>query len=150
MKTPAWLFTSVLLAAAPALAAEVDYHTDVRQVLEKYCISCHGPSSPGYGEFMEHKEKFTKANKGPRMDSYETVMFYIAWPDTGAIMRRLDDGKNTKDGKPGNMYVQLGNSDEERQKNLALIKAWIGEDAWILKRKGDITKDDLLKIKAKY
>lgn len=43
---------------------------------------------------MEHKEKFTKASKGPRMD-----------------------------GKPGNMYERLGNSDEERQKNLALIKA---------------------------
>jgi mono/diheme cytochrome c family protein len=149
MNKSAWLFAG-LMAAGPALAAEVDYHTDIRPIMEKYCVGCHGPSSPNYGEFMEHKEKFTKANKGPRMDGYETLIFYIAWPDTGALMRRLDDGKHTKDGKPGNMYERLGNSDEERQKNLALIKAWVGEDAWILKRKGDITKEELLKIKAKY
>lgn len=127
MNKSAWLFAG-LMAAGPALAAEVDYHTDIRPIMEKYCVGCHGP----------------------RMDGYETLIFYIAWPDTGALMRRLDDGKHTKDGKPGNMYERLGNSDEERQKNLALIKAWVGEDAWILKRKDDITKEELLKIKAKY
>lgn len=43
--------------------------------------------------------------------------------NTGAMMRRLDDGKGAKDGKPGNMYQHLGGTEEERQKNLALFKA---------------------------
>jgi hypothetical protein len=30
-----------------------------------------------------------------------------AWPDIGALIRRLDDGKGSKDGKPGNMYQHL-------------------------------------------
>ena len=65
-------------------------------------------------------------------------------------MRRLDDGKNTKDGKPGNMYLYLGATDAERQKNLTLFKEWIGKDAWTHKRKDTITKEELARIKAKY
>ena len=42
--------------------------------------------------------------------------------DTGAIMRRLADGANTRDNKPGNMYPHLGSSDAERAANLALFK----------------------------
>jgi hypothetical protein len=38
----------------------------------------------------------------------------------------LDDGKNTKDGKPGNMYQYLGATEDERQKNLKLFKKWVG------------------------
>ncbi len=72
------------------------------------------------------------------------------------MMRRLDDGQSTADKKPGNMYQHLGEDEEERQKNLKLFKAWIGEDAWNLKRwnaRGDvpaITKDELNKLKVKY
>lgn len=29
---------------------------------------------------------------------------YIGWPDTGALMRRLDDGSSSIDKKSGNMY----------------------------------------------
>ena len=35
-------------------------------------------------------------------------------PDAGALMRRLDNGKHTKDGKPGNMYVNLADDDRAR------------------------------------
>ena len=84
------------------------------------------------------------------MDTYAEMLFYIAWPDTGALMRRLDDGKNTKDGKPGNMYLYLGATDQERQKNFTLFKDWIGKDAWILKRPDAITKEELLRFKVKY
>ena len=63
-------------------------------------------------------------------------------------MRRLDDGKNTKDGKPGTMYQNLGSSEEERQQSLGLFKEWVGN--WTLKRSKDITKEDLSKIKVKY
>jgi len=57
-----------------------------------------------------------------RMDTYSHLIFYTAWPDTGSLMRRLDDGRNTKDGKPGNMYKYLGSTEEERQKIYSFLK----------------------------
>jgi hypothetical protein len=95
-------------------------------------------------------------SRGPRMDTYADLIFFVGWPDTGAVMRRLDDGKNTKDGKPGNMYQYLGATEEERKKNFDLFKAWVGEEAWTHKRwdaKGDmpgVTKEELAKMKLKY
>lgn len=83
-----------------------------------------------------------------RLDTYSHLIFYTAWPDTGALMRRLDDGKNTKDGEPGNMYQYLGSTEEERQQNLKLFKDWVGN--WTLKRWKDITKEDMDGIKVKY
>jgi hypothetical protein len=82
------------------------------------------------------------------MDSYAHLASYAGWPDSGAIMRRLDDGKNKADGKPGNMYEYLGANEEERQRNLGLFKAWIGN--WTLKRFPDLTKDELAGIIVKY
>ena len=82
--------------------------------------------------------------------------FFLGWPDTGAIMRRLDDGKNTSDGKPGNMYTYLGDGDEERRKNLDLFKQWVGKDAGKLNRwkaRGKvpaITREELNRIEVKY
>src|SRR3970282_197327 len=70
--------------------------------------------------------------KGPRMDTYADLISFVGWPDTGAIMRRLDDGKGAGGGKPGNMYKQLGATEQERQKNLNLFKQWVGKDAWKL------------------
>jgi hypothetical protein len=145
-----------LTVTLPVLAADVTYRKDIRPLWESKCATCHGAQSPYLGEFMEDKEKYTKLMKGPRMDTYADMIFYIGWPDTGAIMRRLDDGKNTKDGKPGNMYQYLGATEEERQKNFKLFKAWVGEEAWTHKRwdtKGDmpgVTKEELSKIKVKY
>ncbi|MDH3414137.1 MAG: cytochrome C, partial [Gammaproteobacteria bacterium] len=84
------------------------------------------------------------------------LIYFIGWPDTGAIMRRLDDGTNTKDGKAGNMYQYLGSTDAERKRNFALFKSWVGDDAWRLNRwkaRGDvpgITKEQLNQIKVKY
>jgi len=63
-------------------------------------------------------------------------------------MRRLDDGKNTKDNKPGNMYQNLGADEQERQKNLKLFRDWVGN--WTLKRFPDLTKEDLAGIQVKY
>lgn len=142
----------VLLASlsAPALAAQVTYRKDIRPLWEAKCAACHGPRSPYAGEFKEDKKKFTDMRKGPRMDSYAELLSFIAWPDTGAFMRRLDDGKNTPDGKPGNMYGFLGATETERQKNFALIKEWIGDDAWTLKRRDVITKEELDRIRAAY
>ena len=50
-------------------------------------------------EYGKDKEGFRKKMKGPRMDTYENLMIFVNGKDTGALMRRLDDGKNTKDGK---------------------------------------------------
>lgn len=90
------------------------------------------------------------------MDTYADLIFFVGWPDTGAIMRRLDDGSNTADRKPGNMYRYLGATDEERQANLKLFKAWVSDEGWTLKRwdkRGDVpgvTKEDLSKMKMRY
>lgn len=86
--------------------------------------------------------------KGPKMDSYAHLVYFTGWPDTGALMRRLDDGKNTKDGKAGNMYQYLGSDDAERQKNLKLFREWVGN--WVLKRWPEMTKEDMNGIKVKY
>lgn len=34
-------------------------------------------------------------DKGPCMDTYADLIFYVGWPDTGAAMRRQDDAKDT-------------------------------------------------------
>jgi hypothetical protein len=141
---------ALLGAAGPALAEEITYRKHIRPLWEDRCERCHGSASPYLGTFEENKKMFEDDDKGPRMDSYADLLFFVAWPDTGALMRRLDDGKNTKDGQPGNMYKQLGKTEEQRQANLMLFKQWIGEDAWTMKRSKEITKEELLRIKARY
>lgn len=139
----------------PTQADDVTYRKDIRPLMEKKCFGCHGSGSPFYGDFKEDK-KYAAAMKGPRMDSYPYLVYFIGWPDTGALMRRLDDGKSSKSGKPGNMYNFLGANSEERQKNLKLFKAWVGEDAWVLNRwkaRGSVpgvTKDQVTKMKLQY
>lgn len=147
---------AVMLLAPSVLAADVSYRKDIAPLWQAKCIACHGAQSPYLGDFKENEKKYREQMKGPRMDTYAYLTSFIVWPDTGAIMRRLDDGSNTADRKPGNMYQYLGATDEERQTNLKVFKAWIGEDAWMLKRwnaKGDVpavTKEELNKIKVKY
>lgn len=141
---------------AASLAQELTYRNNIRPLWLEKCSGCHDSSSPYLGEFESAAAKYTAAMKGPRMDTYADLIFFVGWPDTGAIMRRLDDGKNVKNGKPGNMYQYLGATEEERQRNLNIFKDWIGTDAWTLKRwnaRGDvagITREELGKIKVKY
>jgi len=140
----------------PVAADEVTYRKHVRPLFQDKCASCHGADAPYLGEFKEEKDKYVENELGPRMDTYADLIFFIGWPDTGAIMRRLDDGKSTKDGKAGNMYEHLGDDDQERQKNLNVFKAWVGEDAWMLKRwnaRGDVpgaTKEEITWMILKY
>ena len=150
------LFFAMLAVSVPSAAADVTYRKNIGPLWEQKCSACHGSSAPYLGDFQENQKKFEAQFKGPRMDTYADLIFFIGWPDTGALMRRLDDGKSTSSGKPGNMYHYLGANDEERQKNLNLFKDWIGKDAWKLNRwkaRGDvpaITKEDLDKIVVKY
>ncbi|MHB1052724.1 MAG: cytochrome C [Thiobacillus sp.] len=145
-----------LLMTVTAMATDVTYRKDIRPLWDARCSACHGAASPYLGDFLENQSTFIKQMQGPRMDTYADLIFFVGWPDAGAIMRRLDDGKNSKDGKPGNMYQFLGATDEERQASFKVFKAWVGEDAWNHKRwdaKGDmpgVTKEELSKIKVKY
>jgi hypothetical protein len=138
----------VLLAAASAPADDVRYTTHIKSVFDRQCAGCHGGDAPEYGDFKKNAEMCVKEFKGPKMDSYAHLIFFAGWPDTGALMRRLDDGKSKKDGKPGNMYQFLGADEAERQKNLKLFKDWIG--TWTLKRFPDLTMEELAGISVKY
>lgn len=159
MNIPKALATlTIFLTAAGAVSAqEVTYRGAIAPLWKSRCIACHGAQSPERADFLLDEEGYAKKSQGPRMDSYERFIAFIAWPDTGALMRRLDDGKSPyAGGKPGNMYVNLGTTDAERAANLKVVKAWVGEGAWNLNRwgkRGDVpavTKEQLEKIKAKY
>jgi hypothetical protein len=144
--------------ALPAMAADVTYRKDIAPLIKAQCAECHAATAdaPTLAEFKLDEEKYTKAKVGPRSDTYENLLMLIAYPDTGAFMRRLDAGSHTPDKKPGNMYTKLGENDAERAKNLAVIKAWLGDGGWHLNRfnkKGDVpgvTKEQLEKLKLKY
>jgi hypothetical protein len=136
----------VILFVPAVVRAQNTYQKDIRPLFDSKCSMCHGSESPFLDDFKKEKEKFTKENKGPRMDSYPLLLEFVKGKDAGAIMRRLDDGKNTKDGKPGNMYAFLGKDKEERKKNLKIFKSWVG--SWNLKRKAQLTEEELRKVTA--
>ena len=131
-------------AAAPS--GPVTYENTIRALVDKKCGDCHGPKSPTMEEFDKNKQAFKDKDLGPRYDTYEHLMVVVNGADTGALMRRLDDGANTKDKKPGNMNEHLGETPEERAANLAIFKKWIG--GWTLKRKAEITEAERAAILA--
>ncbi len=147
----------LLLGAGSAAAQDVTYRNDIAPLWKSKCIACHGEQSPERADFLLDEKGFEAKSKGPRMDSYERFIAFIAWPDTGALMRRLDNGSSPNaGGKPGNMNQYLGSTADERAKNLKIVKAWVGEGAWNLNRwskRGEVpaaTKERLDKIKVKY
>ena len=138
-----------LLVAATAWSSDVTYSSHIQPLMNEKCVACHGKdAAPEYHAFKKEKEKWLAKGQGMRMDTYSHLIFYTAWPDSGALMRRLDDGKGSKDGKSGNMYQHLGASEEERQKNLTLFKSWVGN--WSHKRWNEITKEEMNGITVKY
>jgi len=139
----------VVVSAANSRAGDVTWSGTIKGLVEARCAGCHGAeAAPEYQAFKKDKETWLAKGQGMRMDTYSHLIFYTAWPDTGALMRRLDDGRNSKDGKPGNMYQYLGATEEERQKNLALFKGWVGN--WVLKKWPEIAKDELNGIRVSY
>lgn len=137
------------LAASAVNAQETTWSGSIKGIVDKQCLACHGPESAmEYQTFKKEKEKWLAKGLAMRMDTYTHLVSFIGWPNTGAIMRRLDDGKASKDAKPGNMYQHLGATEEERQKNLALFKTWVGN--WSLKRLPETTKEELSGIKVRY
>ena len=140
------LLTTTACKSRAASEPGVTYESDIRKLTVKQCRECHGPKSPSLAEFKKDKEGYKKKDLGPRMDTYETLTIFVNGPDTGALMRRLDDGTNTKDGKPGNMNENLGDTPEERAANLTIFKAWVG--GWTLKRSAQISEAERAAIKA--
>jgi len=148
------------VVALPSVAADVTYRADIAPFIKKQCAECHGPTSPSLQEFKltpEIQKQYEKEKMGPRTDTYEHLLSIVAYPDPGAFMRRLDDGTSPQaNGKPGNMYKHLGETDAERAAALVMIKAWVGEGGWNLNRwepKGNVpavTKEQLDKLKLKY
>jgi len=142
-----FLVVLIVTLLIPTMAkAQMTYQKDISPVVEAKCSRCHGPGSPLVDEFKREKEKYTKEYKGPRMNSYTLLLEFVKGKDAGAIMRRLDDGKSKEDKKPGNMYLYLGKDEEERQKNLKIFKGWVG--SWSLKRKAELSEDELKRITA--
>jgi hypothetical protein len=145
------LLISFILCASVSMAQDVKYRTHIKQIFDAKCLRCHGSSTPEYEQFGVEKDKWLKQGLGMRMDSFRQLANFVVWPNTGAVMRRLDDGKNAKDGKPGNMYQYLGGTEEEKQKNFSMFKQWIG--LWTLKRLPELTKEEILeldKIRERY
>ncbi len=147
---------TLVLTVGLAEAEEFSYRKEIRPLWTEKCGACHGADAPYYGDFKENRDEFVAQDLGPRMDTYADLLYFIGWPDTGAIMRRLDDGKHQPDGKPGNMYEYLGDDEAERQRNLETFKGWVGRDAWILNRwnaRGEVpavTKEQLSRLRLKY
>lgn len=136
-KTAAMLLILAGCQASPAAPARTTYENTIAALITKKCGDCHGPKSPTMEEFDKAKEAFKDKDLGPRYDTYEHLAVVVNGADFGALMRRLDDGANTKDGKPGNMHKHLGETDAERAATLALFKRWIG--GWTLKRKTEVS-----------
>ena len=136
----------VIGTAVAATKNEATYEKDVKKIIAERCLSCHGTDSPTIEAFKKDEEGFKKAMKGPRMDTYANLMILVNGSDTGALMRRLDDGKSKKDGKPGNMYQHLGGTEQEMAANLSVFKNWVG--GWTLKRKAEITAEERKAVKA--
>ena len=142
--------TGAALAALSGAAAaqSVTYENTVKKLVAERCAGCHSSAkgAPSMAEFQKDKAGWTKKFKGPKMDDYDSVIVMVKGSDAGALMRRLDDGKNTKDGKPGNMYNYLGKDDRERAERLQKVKQWVG--SWSLKRRNELSEDELKAITA--
>lgn len=148
MKLAVLTVAVLTLTAFAAGAEEVSYTKQIKPLFDAKCFSCHGADAPEYPAFKKDKDAWVAKGIGPRMDTYAHLIYYTGWPDTGALMRRLDDGTNRDDKKPGNMYQYLGADEAERQANLATFKAWVGN--WSLKKFDALTKEDLAGIKILY
>lgn len=156
MRNVVLMLAVLVVLSGTVEAQERTWRKDVEPIVQANCSGCHGSNAPVFEEWDLDRDKWTKQNIGPRMDTYAYFMRHVVWPATGSIMRRLDDGTSAPDRKPGNMNGFLGSTDAERTRNLQTIKAWLGEGAWNLNRwsaRGNVpavTKEQLDKIKGKF
>lgn len=86
----------------------------------------HDGIVPECADLLLDKKGYEGKSQGPRMDTYERFIAFVGWPDTGALMRRLDDDTSKHaGGKPGNINAHLGATEVERAANLKVSKAWV-------------------------
>jgi hypothetical protein len=136
--------------ASTAFAQKLTYSQHIRPLWEEMCERCHGASSPSYQDFLKFRDDpaVNLDGKGPRMDTYEGMMYFVNGPEAGALMRMLDDGAKSPGGSAGPMYRHLGRS-AQRKPNLQIFKQWIGEEAWVVKKAAsEFSKEELQKISA--
>jgi len=74
---------AVILLSTPSLGADVSYRKDILPLWKAQCAACHGAQSPYLGDFLENKKRYKQEMKGPRMDTYADLIFFVGWPDTG-------------------------------------------------------------------
>lgn len=109
-----WITSAAILMIAMsgvsgAQAQDVTYRKQIATLWQRQCVACHGAKSPERADFLLDEKGDAAKSQGPRMDSYERFIAFIAWPDTSALMRRLDDVSSAHaGGKPGNMHQYLG------------------------------------------
>jgi hypothetical protein len=144
MKKVVLCFILILGFSSFAFSSDVTWRKDVEPILKAQCYPCHSGGAPELEEWELNKDANLENMQGMKMDTFRSVIAYVVWPNTGALMRRLDNGENKKDGKPGNMYEHLGSTDDERAKNLETIKSWVGY--WTTKRIKDLTYEEILKL----
>jgi hypothetical protein len=147
------MLMAIASAAAAALsgaarADSITYENTVKKLFAERCANCHSSAkgAPSMEEFEKDKTGYAKKFKGPKMDDYPSTVVMVNGTDAGALMRRLDDGTNTKDGKPGNMYNYLGKDARERAERLQKVKQWVG--SWSLKRRHELSDAELKAITA--
>lgn len=145
----------VLFACATASQAaeeRLTYVKDIKPIMDKRCMKCHGENSPTLEDFNKDKQKYIAKSEGPRMNTYENLMVFVNGTDAGALMRRLDDGINPqnrkKDRKPGNMYQYLAGQHDFKGKaaRLETFKKWAG--SWNMKKRAEWTAEELAAVKA--
>jgi hypothetical protein len=127
---------------------DTTYSAVIQPLFAQKCAKCHGAKSPEHMEFIKDIKTFKKKMRGPKMNSYSHLVSFVVWPDTGSLMRALDDGTNSASGKPGKMYRHLGKTEEERQNNLKLFKSWVGH--WTLNEWSDIGKEEINQMKLTF
>lgn len=131
-----------IFSAFSVFSAGVTYTGQVKGIFDAKCAGCHGSGTLDYEEWKKNSKELKEKGIGMKMDTFRSLTAFVVWPNTGALMRRLDNGENTKDNKPGNMYQYLGDTKEEREKNLAVFKSWV--PLWKLVRIDGLTKEEIL------
>jgi len=113
-------FSPLCAADAPpdkdALPAEVSYYKDVRPIFQQHCNGCHQPAKPSGGFVMTSRADLLKKGESDKL------AVVPGQPDASYLVSQVTphDGK-----KP----LMPRNQPELIQRDVALIKKWIGQGA---------------------
>src|SRR5262245_5889531 len=114
MRASLALLTAALLTTRLSAADPVDYSRDIKPILTKYCIGCHGPE---------------KQRSGLRLDSAKSL---LAGGNSGSILiPGKGDASRLLHAVTGSNDVAIMPPKPPRlaEKEIALLKRWIDEGA---------------------